>query len=331
MEQFNSNTSAKTTAVEAQHHRNSLRLARRIVIKVGTPAITHCDGNLALARIGSLVEQIARLRQEGRDVMIVTSGAISTGALRIRKAMALKTSLADAIHQRQDPFQVDDSAAAAVGQALLMNMYETLFAKYNLSCAQVLITEDDINAPETMAQVTDTTMELMQLGTVPIVNDNDAVTQRTTAVYNEQTGEVIWDNDVLASRLAAAVRADLLIMLTDLDALYAAPSTGGDEFTEPVRLAVFNPEAKLVRSGINSGLLMLSDNGRGSFAGRTRMAADGMQSLVDASVAATANGVRAAVVTTGHHPLSILHIVRGDDIGTLFIAQGANPPTASKL
>ena len=92
MEQFSSNTSAKTTAVEAQHHRNSLRLARRIVIKVGTPAITHCDGNLALARIGSLVEQIARLRQEGRDVMIVTSGAISGVTFELRMTKLRMTS-----------------------------------------------------------------------------------------------------------------------------------------------------------------------------------------------------------------------------------------------
>ena len=249
----------------------------------------------------------------------------------MRKAMALKTSLADTIHQKSNDFQVDDSAAAAVGQALLINMYETMFAKYNLSCAQVLITEADIAEPETMTQVCDTTMELMQLGTVPIVNDNDAVTQRTTAVYNEQTGEVSWDNDVLASTLAAAVRADLLVMLTDLDALYAEPASGGDEFAEPVRLAVFNPEAKLVRSGINSALIMLSDNVRGTFAGRTRMAAEGLQNLVDATTSAVQQGVRAAVVTTGHHPLSISLILRGDDIGTLFVAAGAIAPTASKL
>lgn len=318
-----------TSAAEAEAHRKSLRLARRIVIKVGTPVITHVDGNLALARVGSLVEQIARMRQEGRDVVIVTSGAISTGAIKMRKSMTLKASLADTIHQRLDDVDVDSAAASAVGQALLMNMYETLFSKYNLSCAQVLITEDDVNNSETLGQVCDTTMELMQLGTIPIINDNDAVTQRSVPVYNEQTGEVSWDNDILASTIAVSLRADLLVMLTDLDALYEAKSA--DELAEPVRLATFNPEAKLVRTGITSGFMLLSDWGRGAFAGRTRMAADGMENLVDAARSAVEGGVRAAVVTTGHHPLSVLHVLRGVDIGTLFVAKSTAPSIAARL
>jgi delta-1-pyrroline-5-carboxylate synthetase len=318
--------------------RRSLRLARRIIIKVGTPVVTHVDGNLALGRIGALVEQIARLRHEGRDCVIVTSGAIGTGTLRMRKTMTLNSTMRDAIQRQLGTGGVNPAAASAVGQALLMNMYETLFSKYNLSCAQVLITEDDVKNPETLAQVCETTMELMQLGTVPIINDNDAITQRALPVFDDQTDEIRWDNDVLASRLATGLRADLLVMLTDLDALYAEPpnaaaldgeADAADAAAEPMRLSLYTPEAKLVRTGIASSAWMLSDNGRGFFVGRTRMAASCMQDMVEATVSAIDGGVHAAVVTTGHHPLSLLRIVKGEDIGTLFIAGGATSAAAS--
>jgi delta-1-pyrroline-5-carboxylate synthetase len=168
--------------------RRQLRLARRIVIKAGTPVLTHVDGNIALGRIGALVEQIAQLRNEGRDVVLVTSGAISTGTHRMRRSMTLSRSIQDSVG-RQPP-AVRQEAAAAVGQSLLMSMYENLFSKYNMSCAQVLITEDDLKDTETLAQVCDATLELLGLGLVPIVNDNDAVTSRTTSVFSSATNEV---------------------------------------------------------------------------------------------------------------------------------------------
>ena len=122
---------AQASAKTIEHQRRQLRLARRVVIKVGTPVVTHVDGNLALGRIGSLIEQIARLRQEGRDAVIVTSGAISTGSLRMRKTMTLNSTLHDAIRQKKlGSDDINKSAASAVGQSLLMNMYETLFSKY---------------------------------------------------------------------------------------------------------------------------------------------------------------------------------------------------------
>ena len=314
-------------------HRRGLRLARRVVIKVGTPVVTHVDGNLALGRIGALVEQVARLRQEGRDVALVTSGAISTGSLRMRRTMTLKATLESTMGKDKaaNVSDVNISGAAAVGQSLLINLYEILLSKYNLSCAQVLITEDDLKDADTLSQICETTTELMKLGTIPIINDNDAVTSRSVPVYDKSTNEVMWDNDVLASQIAVNMRADLLIMLTDLDALYAESPAGRGG--EPVRLSTYDPEAKLVRTGITSGQLLLSDEGRGAFANRTRMAEQSMRALVDASRNAVTGGVRAAVVTTGHHPLSLVHTLRGDDIGTLFYAEGSVPqaPLTSKL
>lgn len=302
--------------------RRSLRFARSIVVKAGTPVLTHVDGNIALGRIGSLVEQIAMLRQEGRDVVLVTSGAISTGMNRMRRSMTLSQSIRDSVDDGKKPV-LNVEASAAVGQALLMNMYETLFSKYNMSCAQVLITEDEIGDSSTLGQICDTTAELLSLGIVPIINDNDAITRRATAVYDSTTNEVQWDNDVLASTLATALRADLLIMLTDMDSLYATEDDGGGHGSAlPTRLRLYREGASISRSGLHIDQL-LSDGGRGEFSGRTRLSAEGMQALVDATCTAVTSGVRAAVVTTGHHPLSLLKVVRGDDHGTLFVSPAA--------
>ena len=298
--------------------RRELRLARRIVIKAGTPVLTHVDGNIALGRIGALVEQIAQLRNEGRDVVLVTSGAISTGTHRMRRSMTLSRSIQDSVG-RQPP-AVRQEAAAAVGQSLLMSMYENLFSKYNMSCAQVLITEDDLKDTETLAQVCDATLELLGLGLVPIVNDNDAVTSRTTSVFSSATNEVQWDNDILAARLAISLRADLLLVLTDMDALYITvpEASATDSAAQVERLPLYREGVTIARTGMHVDQL-LGDGGRAEFAGRTRMSAGCMDELVGATCSAVAGGVRAAVVTTGHHPLSITRVLRGDDVGTLFV------------
>jgi len=294
-----------------------------VVVKAGTPVLTHVDGNIALGRIGSIVEQIAMLRAEGRDVVLVTSGAISTGTQRMRRSMTLSQSIKDSVTGAVP--EVRQEAAAAVGQSLLMNMYETLFSKYNLTCAQVLITEDDVADGETLSQVCDTSVELLGLGVVPIINDNDAVTSRSLAVFSSATNEVQWDNDILASRLAISLRADLLIILTDMDSLYEAAGDGnsgdhgaGSAGSPPTRVHCYREGVTLARTGMHIDQL-LGDGGRGSFAGRTRMSEEGMHALVEAASTAVAGGVRAAVVTTGHQPLSLLRVVRGDDVGTLFV------------
>jgi len=303
--------------------RRGMHHARRVVIKAGTPVVTHVDGNVALGRIGALVEQIAHLRQQGREVVLVSSGAISTGMLRMRKSMTLNSTVQDTMYSSKS-HTVPAAPSAAVGQALLMNLYETLFSKYNLSCAQVLITEDDVSDGETLSQVRDTTMELLQLGTIPIINDNDAITSRSVPVMDDETGEIRWDNDSLSAVLASTLRADLLVMLTDLDGLYTAPPDGK---VEPERLPFYVPDTPFVLSGIHNSQWLLSDNGRGKFAGRTRLSAEGMDSLVEAARSAVSGGVRCAAVVTGHHPLSLMLLMRGEDVGTLFV----NPAPSARL
>ena len=298
--------------------RRALRFSRRVVIKVGTPVITHMDGNIALSRIGALVEQIALLRQEGRDVVIVTSGAIGTGSMRMRKSLTLASSMQYSLNS--PALAVDKNGAAAVGQSLLMSMYETLLSKYNLSCAQVLLTESDINDADVVAGVCDTVSELLQLGAVPVVNENDAVTSRSGQVYVDGTNEIDVDNDVLAARLAVGLRADLLLVLTDMVSLFA--STGPD--SEPRRLKAYAPGVTLAREGINVDSeegASLGDSKRGAFANRTRLASEGLRRLCESALHATANGVRAVVVTSGHMPHALLQVVRGEDVGTIFVPE----------
>ncbi len=305
----------------SEEQRRSLRFARRIIIKAGTPVVTHTDDSIAIGRIGNLVEQVAGLRKQGRDVVLVTSGAIGSGASRMRRSMTLSATMHDTVTKGVVP-EIEKFAAAAVGQAQLMSMYESMFSKYSLSCAQVLITEADVNERSRCAAVCDTISELLAIGTVPVVNDNDATTERTAAVFDPETSEVRWDNDVLASRIAMEMHTDLLVMLTDMDALYASPRKGEGAEGEAIRLSLYDPEVKLVRSGIKFDMSrhpLLADQARGAFAGRTRLSEEGLQALVSASNEAVAGGVRAAVITTGHHPLSIYMVLRGDDVGTLFI------------
>jgi delta-1-pyrroline-5-carboxylate synthetase len=307
--------------------RRGMHLARRVVIKAGTPVVTHCDGKVALGRIGSLVEQVAILRQQGREVVIVSSGAIATGIERMRKTMALNQTVHETMLGARDVARPGPSAA--VGQALLMNLYETMFSKYNLSCAQVLLTEDELSDGDTLSQARDTTMELLGLGTIPIINDNDAITSRSVPVVDEDTGEIRWDNDSLAAVLASALRADLLVMLTDMDSLYV-PAPPGASVRSPQRLPIYHTDAEFVRDGfMHSDVMTMSDSARGKFAGRSRMSAEGLEALVDSAKSAVAGGVRTAVMCTGHHPLSLVKLMRGEDIGTLFLPP--NPTPAARL
>ena len=359
--------------------RKSLRIARRIIVKIGTPVATHVDGNIALGRIAGIVEQIAMLRQEGRDVAIVTSGAIGTGAVRMRRSHTLHASMFNTVKASLKKDEINENAAAALGQAVLINMYEALFSKYDLSCAQVLVTEEDLQDAEALQQVKqqtatrtmlscmfvycafaraiddrpsagqrgsacvcaadlhgsllacisppastfsspqvrDTASELLQLGTIPIINENDAVSPRTQPVLETSTNEVGWDNDVIASRIASELRADLLILLTDMDGLYTSSAMSDP----PIRLRVWEEGvtqlSHLRRDRVQIDALG-SLNERGKFARRTRIGATGLNALVQAATLATDHGVRAAVITTGHYPLSVLRVLRGDDVGTLF-------------
>lgn len=198
--------------------RRQLKYAKRVVIKVGTPVITNAEGAIAVSRISSLVEQVVQLVSSGKEVVLVTSGAIGHGLLRMNAQAVLSGSLRDVLAGRSDK-PMDLKAAAAVGQSGLMSLYDLLFREHNRTCAQILATLEDWDTPRSLSQLRETTAELLSIGAVPIVNENDAVSERPVPVIGPKN-LVIWDNDTLASRLAGALHADVLLVLVDMDRVH---------------------------------------------------------------------------------------------------------------
>lgn len=174
--------------------------ARRVVIKVGTSLLTHPGGRLHMGRMEALVRQMADLHAEGREVVLVTSGAISAGMGRVGM-------------DRRPVDLAPKQALAAVGQGVLMHSYEKLFAECGLLVAQVLLTREDIEHGGRRQAAHNTLECLLGWRVIPIVNENDTVA----------TEEIkVGDNDTLSARVAALVEADLLVILSDVDGLYPA-------------------------------------------------------------------------------------------------------------
>lgn len=192
-------------------YREALREKKRIVIKVGSSSLIHEEtGGLDLIQMDHLVRELTDLRNKGKDVILVTSGAIGVG----RKAAGLKERPATIAGKQ---------ACSAIGQARLMMVYQKYFAEYNQIAAQILMTRNTLLNMKNRRNVRNTFEELLHMGAIPIVNANDSVS----------TYEVQRDNDTMSAVVTALVEADLLILLSDIDGLYTDnPNT--------------NPEAKFV-------------------------------------------------------------------------------------
>ncbi len=182
-------------------NRKLLKNKKRIVIKVGSSTITHKETeNLDYGKLEKLVRIITDIHNSGKDVVLVTSGAIAVG----RHAIGLKDR-PDTLSKKQ--------ACAAIGQANLMNIYQKLFSEYSQLCAQVLLTRFTFDSDESYTNAENTFNELFKLGVVPIVNENDTIS----------TAEIkIGDNDSLSAYVSAMIHADLLILMSDIDGLYSA-------------------------------------------------------------------------------------------------------------
>jgi glutamate 5-kinase len=180
--------------------RELLNAAKRIVVKVGTSTLTHPNGHLHLGRMEGLVRQLIDLHSEGRDVLMVSSGAVGAGMGRL------------GLQQR--PAEVaGKQALAAVGQGVLMQRYEGLFGEYGCTVGQVLLTREDLEDPARRSSAAATLAQLFGWRVIPIVNENDTVTSEEIRVG---------DNDTLSARVAALIGADLLILLSDVDGFYPA-------------------------------------------------------------------------------------------------------------
>ncbi len=259
-----------------------LKAVGRLVVKVGSSTLTHKGKGLDYARLERLVREIADLVGQGKDVILVTSGAIATGALRLNK-----TGKSKDMGKKQ--------ALAAVGQGILIGAYAKLFAEYGLNVGQVLLTRDDLDAPERRANARRTLRQLFRWETVPVINENDSV-----AVEEIRWGE----NDTLSARVAELVRADLLLLLTDTPGLFSA-----DPRLD--QAAVFLPVVVEITPEI-----VAAAGGTGSAVG-----SGGMATKLEAARIATA-AQTVVVIADGSVPGIIGEVLAGR-AGTFFLPQAS--------
>ncbi|MGD7786962.1 glutamate 5-kinase [Propionibacteriaceae bacterium Y1700] len=263
--------------------RRAVLQARRIVVKVGSSSLTTPDGAIAVDRVAALVDAIAAVRRRGQEIVLVSSGAIATGLT----PLGLTRRPTDLATQQ---------AAASVGQGLLMGHYTASFAAFDLRVGQVLLTVDDVTRRSHYRNAYRTLGKLLDLGVVPIVNEND-----TVATHEIRFG----DNDRLAALVSHLVHADLLVLLSDVDALHTAPpGTPGARRVDLVR----SPEDL---AGIDIG-------GVGSAVGT-----GGMATKIEAARIATSAGIPAVLTSAS----LVAEALAGERLGTAFAATGKRRPT----
>lgn len=270
--------------MEAQERKN-LKDKKRIVIKIGSSSLTHPEtGELNLMKIEKLIRTLSDLRGQGKDVVLVSSGAIAAG----RQALG---------HHKRPDSLAEKQAFAAVGQARLMMVYQKLCAEYNQTAAQVLLTKDTMVNDASRYNAQNTFEELLNLGTIPIVNENDTVST-SEIPYVDSFG----DNDRLSAIVAALIGADLLILLSDIDGLY----TDDPRTNKEARFISFVPE-------ITKELLSMGKGTSGSDVGT-----GGMSAKLAAARIATDSGAD-MVIANGDHVEAVMEIVGGKETGTLFL------------
>jgi glutamate 5-kinase len=264
--------------------RSFLREKKRIVVKIGTSTITHVStGALNLEKLERFVRLLTDLRNQDREVIVVSSGAIGAG----RKALGIK--------ERPTALSVKQ-ACAAVGQARLMMIYQKLFAEYNQTIAQILITKRTMINEISRQNAENTFHELLNMGVIPIVNENDTVS--TDQIQDGNFG----DNDTLSANVAELVKADLLILLSDIEGLY----------TDDPRK---NPAAELIPyvESIDDRLEAMAKGAESAFG------TGGMTTKIAAARIAAGAGVD-MVIASGDKVSNISRILHGEEIGTLFKA-----------
>lgn len=260
--------------------RSPLKSASRIVVKIGTNLLSH-EGGINVEALERFSRQIALLKGEGRQLLLVSSGAIGLGAAEL----GLKSRSSE-VPMRQ--------ACAAIGQPLLMQQYRNCFSHHGITIAQVLITRAVLNNRRTYLNLQAAVEKLLSLGVVPIFNENDSI-----AV--DEIGLAFGDNDRLSAMIASKIEADLLVILTDIDALY-----DGD----PKR----NPDAKPV------SVVPRIDDEVKSWAGSagSTFSTGGMKTKLAAAEIAAAAGCSIVLAHGGREDI-LLRICRGEDVGTLFL------------
>ena len=253
----------------------------RIVVKVGTSTLTHATGNLNIRRVGELCRVLADLKNAGHQIILVSSGAIGMGVGKL------------GLRERPSDMPTKQ-AAAAVGQCELMYVYDKQFSEYGHTVAQILLTGDDLNHADRHENFRNTMFRLLELGVLPIINENDTVATTEIAVG---------DNDTLGAIVAAGIGADLLVLLSDIDGLYTA-----DPHTDP--------HAKLIEvvEDITPDILALAGD-RGS-----ALATGGMKTKLRAASMCHNAGCD-MIIANGADPDLLYRLIDGESVGTKFIAK----------
>uniref|UniRef100_A0A8C1C1G3 Delta-1-pyrroline-5-carboxylate synthase n=1 Tax=Cyprinus carpio carpio TaxID=630221 RepID=A0A8C1C1G3_CYPCA len=303
-------------------HRSELRQAKRIVVKLGSAVVTRGDEcGLALGRLASIVEQVVLINRNGREMMIVTSGAVAFGKQRLRHEILLSQSVRQALHSGQNQLKdmslpvLEARACAAAGQSGLMALYEAMFTQYSTCTAQILVTNLDFHDDQKRRNLNSTLHELLRMNIVPIINTNDAVVPPPEPNSDLQGVNVISikDNDSLAARLAVEMRADLLIALSDVEGLYDSPP-GSDD-------------AKLLDT------FYPGDQHSITYGTKSRVGIGGMEAKVKAALWALQGGT-SVVIANGTHPKVTGHvitdIVEGKKVGTFFSEVKPAGPTVEQ-
>lgn len=249
----------------------------RIVIKIGTSTLTHPTGHLNIRLVETLCKIVSDIKNSGHEVILVSSGAIGMGVGKLGL--------------RERPRDIPSKqAAAAVGQCELMYTYDKLFSEYNHTVAQLLITGDDVENDDRHTNFSNTINRLLMLGVIPIINENDTVSTKEIG---------IGDNDTLAAIVSESIRADKLILLSDIDGLYTA-----DPHT--------NPNAKLIEKAtvIDDNLLALAG-------GSGKLGTGGMVTKLQAAKICLGCGCD-MIITNGNDPANLYAVIDGKNIGTTF-------------
>ena len=273
--------------------RNEFINAKRIVFKFGTNILRGDDGYVSLPRVFSFIEDLSRLARQGKEVIVITSGAVGLG----KKRLGIESTDGVALKQ----------ACAAIGQSKLMSIYETGFDTYGLIASQILLTEDDFSLRQRYLSLRTTLNKLLELGVVPIINQNDTVSTIEVHPQFEHMQVCFSDNDKLSALVTSELDADLLVILSDVEGLYDDnPKT--------------NPDAKIIRKvgEVTDEVLALgtdaSEGGRGGM--RTKLKAARMVTRFGGKV----------LIANGKIPYVIKRIFEGEEIGTMFLPQRENMP-----
>lgn len=275
---------AEQLYLEDEMNRAYLQDKQRVVIKIGTSTITHTDtGHLNLVKLEKFVRILTDIHNQNKELIIVSSGAIGAG----RKALGIQGK-PSTLPMKQ--------ACAAVGQARLMMIYQKLFAEYNQTIAQILVTKNVVTNGISRINAVNTIQELLTMGVIPIVNENDVVS--TDQILDGNFG----DNDTLSALVAKMTGADLLILLSDIDGLY----------TDDPRS---NPDARFIScvEKIDDELLSCAKGPESAFG------TGGMTTKLAAAEIANEAGTD-MVIANGDDPVNVIRILEGKEVGTLFKA-----------